>query len=331
MPDESPLSPRFVVWLCDHCLNGIEFDAVQLADREVCRIPCPHCGEETSLQDPPPPPPLVPDEGWTQPVPEEISIAPEPELPVVEPLPPVVSEPVAEIPIVAPHAPPPPLLPEPVVEIPAPPPPTLPVAAEPIKNISPAAPSPPLLPKPIMVSLPPDPLPPTHTRAPADVRWLTDLGVVYFKQHQFGEAFLCFSRAAQQGFATAQFCLAVCYFNGHGTARDEAAALPWLRAAAAQGDVNAEFTLGLAYSLGRGVAPDAVLAAQWLQQAAAHGHPEAILRVGKQPGQPAPAPRAAADQVKTSPPAIKTAPPETNIEKRRHDLQRLVLGLFGKK
>ena len=166
------------------------------------------------------------------------------------------------------------------------------------------------------------------------MRWLTDLGVVYFKQHQFGEAFLCFSRAAQQGFATAQFCLAVCYFNGHGTARNETTALPWLRAAAAQGDANAEFTLGLAYSLGRGVAPDAILAAQWLQQAAAHGHPEAMLRVGKQPGQPAPAPRAAVGQDKIfSPPSVsaETAPPEKTVERRRHDLQRLVLGLFGKK
>ena len=143
---------------------------------------------------------------------------------------------------------------------------------------------------------------------------------------------MCFSRAAQQGFATAQFCLAVCYFNGHGTARDEAAALPWLRQAAAQGDANAEFTLGLAYSLGRGVAPDAALAAQWLQQAAAHGHPEALLRVCNPTSRPAP-PAAAGLEKFSSPPATaaEAAPPEKNLEKRRHDMQRLVLGLFGKK
>jgi hypothetical protein len=288
MPDESPLSPRFVVWPCDHCRNRIEFDAVQLAGRDVCRISCPHCGQETRLQEPPPPPPLIPDEGWTMPAQAETSVAPEPEKIIVEPppRPPVVSEPVAEIP-----------------------------AAEPPTT---------LVPKSITVSLPPDPLPPTHTRAPVDVRWLTDLGVVYFKQHQFGEAFLCFSRAAQQGFATAQFCLAVCYFNGHGTAHDETAALPWLRQAAAQGDANAEFTLGLAYSLGRGVAPDAVLAA--------HDHPEAILRTRNLTGQAAQ--HTATVQDKISPPpamSAETAPPEKTIEKRRHDMQRLVLGLFGKK
>jgi len=163
------------------------------------------------------------------------------------------------------------------------------------------------------------------------VRWLTDLGVVYFRQHQFGEAFLCFRRAAQQGFATAQFCLAVCYFNGHGTVRDEAAALPWLRQAAAQDDANAEFTLGLSYSLGRGVAPDAVLAAQWLQRAIAHGHPEAIVHMRKS-AEASPHPAQVPGKI---PPPLATpgepVPPEKTIERRRHDMQRLVLGLFGKK
>ena len=63
--DENPLEPRFVVWRCDHCRNGIEFDAVQLAGRKSCRTTCPHCGRDTSLQEPPPPPRLIPDEGWT--------------------------------------------------------------------------------------------------------------------------------------------------------------------------------------------------------------------------------------------------------------------------
>jgi hypothetical protein len=326
MTDESPLSPRFVVWRCDHCRNGIEFDAVQLGGREVCRIACPHCGQETSLREPPPPPPLVPDEGWTQPAPVELPVAVEPEKPsftTTSPpiIPPAVSEPLMEIPVA----------PEPK-KIFVEPPPVPPMVRESVKEIPIVAPTPPpLVPKPITVSLPPDPLPPTHTRAPADVRWLTDLGVVYFRQHQFGEAFLCFSRAAQQGFAAAQFCLAVCYFNGHGTARDEAAAIPWLRQAAAQGDTNAEFTLGLAYNLGRGVAPDAVLAAQWLQQAATHGHPEAIVRTRK-PAEATTPPASVPGKI-PSPPATsgEPVPPEKSIERRRHDMQRLVLGLFGKK
>jgi TPR repeat protein len=181
-----------------------------------------------------------------------------------------------------------------------------------------------------MINLPPEPAPPTHTRAAADVRWLTDLGVVYFRQHQFGEAYLCFSRAAEQGFAAAQFCLAVCYFNGQGTAQDEAAAIPWLREAAAQGDGNAEFTLGLAYRLGRGLKRDSLLADQWLRKAAAHGHPEAIRRIEEMPGEGNV--RNIISPVPTSPPVPPApAPPsERNPTKPRHDLQRLILGVFKK-
>lgn len=301
MPDESPLQPRFVIWRCDHCRNGIEFDAVQLGDRAGCRAPCPHCGQETNLQEPPPPPPPVPDEVWSLPAPVEIPPELEPE----------------KTPVVPPLSPPP-----------------IPAAVSKSNGNIPAAGPPPLAPKPIAISLPPDPLPPTHTRGLADARWLTDLGVIYFRQHQFDVAFQCFSRAAQQGFATAQFCLAVCYFNGHGTARNEPAAIPWLHQAAAQADTNAEFTLGLAYSLGRGVAPDAVLADQWLRQAAAHGHPEAILRIRQLTDQLLPAqPANLGPGKKMPPPAPAGEPPspEKTIEKRRHDLQRLVLGLFGKK
>ena len=279
MPDEISLEPRFVVCRCGHCRNGIEFDAVQLAGRAVCRVPCPHCGKATDLREPPPPPALIPDEGWTRPFPEEARTAPPSEKSAAVP------------PRLTPITPP---------------------VIQPGADVSTTI----FMSRPKVVTLPPDPLPPPHSRAPVDVRWLTDLGVVYFRQHQFGEAFLCFRRAAEQGFAAGQFCLAVCYFNGHGTARDEAAALPWLRQAAAQGDANAEFALGLAYSLGRGVAPDAVLAAQWLQQAAAHGHAEAIRRVNEKPA--------------TAPPAAGTLPAEKTGEKRRHDLQRLVLGLFRK-
>jgi hypothetical protein len=201
--------------------------------------------------------------------------------------------------------------------------------AKPIERT--VAPKPvPLVPKPIMVTLPPDPPLPGNMRGPVDVRWLTDLGVVYFKQHQFGEAFMCFSRAAQQGFPTAQFCLAVCYFNGHGVPQDEVAALPWLREAAAQGDANAEFTLGLAYRLGRGIAANEPLAMQWLQKAAAHGHAEAIQRVGgvnKETNV-----SNIISPVRVPSPSAPVAPvPEKNSSKPAHDLQRIILGLFRKK
>ncbi len=165
-----------------------------------------------------------------------------------------------------------------------------------------------------------------------DVRWLTDLGVVYFRQHQYGEAVLCFGRAAEQGFAAAQFCLAVCYFNGQGAEQNEAAAIPWLREAAAQRDANAEFTLGLAYQLGRGVPRDARLADQWLRQAAAHGHAEAARRISE--SSPASAAQNIISPVRpaSSRPPIAAAPAvmDKSPAKAGHDLQRLLLGVFKK-
>jgi hypothetical protein len=308
VPDDLQLEPQFVVCRCDHCRNGIEFDVVQLAGRHSCRVPCPHCSKETTLREPPPPPRLVPDEGWTQPMPgsaapKEISKEPEPikEVPKVVVLP-SAPKPPAAIPL------PDPIPPKPEAKTPRP------------HTVS----QPPAI-KPIVVNLPPNPPPPPRPPGKVDVRWLTDLGVVYFRQHQFSEAYLCFTHAAQQGFATAQFCLAVCYFNGHGTAQNEAAAIPWLQNAAALGDGNAEFTLGLAYRMGRGLPPDETLALQWLHRAARHGHPEAIKLIGD--------PKLAAD-VQSPPPAARSPVEPVSGEAQarpRQDLQRLILGLFRKK
>jgi hypothetical protein len=184
--------------------------------------------------------------------------------------------------------------------------------------------------KPIKIMLPPDPPPPPLTRAPSNVRWLTDLGVVYFRQHQFHEACHCFSRASEQGFAPAQFCLAVCYFNGQGAAPDPAAAIAWLRAAAAQRDANAEFALGMAYRLGQGVAASEELAKQWLRQAAGHGHGEAVKQLGEATGgndsarQKTMAPVPPATAAGAASPAAMPAKP-------RQDLQRMILSLFRKK
>ncbi len=135
--DENPLEPRFVVWRCDRCRNGIEFDAVQLAGRKSCLTTCPHCGQETSLQEPAPPPRLIPDEGWTMPPVTEAVAAPEPEKyvsdppilwptppPPVSPPPVMPAEPAKELPEVRI----PPMALEPKEIAPPPPPPILPPA-----------------------------------------------------------------------------------------------------------------------------------------------------------------------------------------------------------
>ncbi len=334
MADETPWEPRFAVWQCEHCRQAIKFDVVQLAGRNQCRVTCPSCGWETNLQEPPPPPPLlVLDEGWTQPSSAGTAEMPVADKPVVGP-----ATAAAET--------------APWLE-PTPPP----VAAQPKSR--------PAEPEAITVSLPPDPPPPVLTRAPVDVRWVTDLGVAYFRQHQFRDAFQCFSRAAEQGFATAEFCLAVCYLNGQGAAQDDAVALSWLQKAAAQGDANAEFTLGMAYRLGRGVTVDPVRALQWLGQAADRGHSEARKCIAESsvagtgaaetgevgtgvagtsvagpgvvgPGVVETAPTFASLLQKASGvPPPDSVPPhaggEKSADKPRPDLQSLLFGLFRKK
>jgi hypothetical protein len=203
-PPSENLEPRFVTCLCEHCHGGIEFDVAQLGGRSALTISCPHCAQETTLQEPPPPPPLVPE-------------ATEAPAPTAEP------EPIA----------------------PLPPPPT--------RSGPPASPA-------------------AEPSPPPDPKWQTDLGVAHYRQTEFEEAFNCFLPAARQGFSNAQFCVAVCYFNGQGTPRNEREAVHWLRLAAAQGYVNAEFVLGTAFALGRGAERDQVEAAAWFRKAAVRGH-----------------------------------------------------------
>jgi hypothetical protein len=368
MPDGTPLEPRYVVWPCDHCRNGIEFDVVQLAGRYVCRVPCPHCGRETELQEPSRPPRLVPDAGWVLPAgsdtpivrearhltetqPIRIAAAQSPSTSTAKtfypgPAPDSSGASFGELRkvVLLPAQPNPPAI-IPIGETTLPPKPR--VESKPIVPVASTPPPPPalfstvsderFLPPPaavektITVELPPDPpRPPPSAGGPVDARWLTDLGVVYFRQHQFGEAFHCFTHGAQRGFAAAQFCLAVCYLNGHGTAQDDAAALPWLQKAASQGDANAEFTLGMAYFMGRGVARDEALAAHWLQSAARRGHAEALRQIREMNPLPS------GENENFSPPATASIPrvepvPQAETVEPKHELQRLILGLFGKK
>jgi Zn finger protein HypA/HybF involved in hydrogenase expression len=43
------ITAQYVKVPCEHCGNGIEFDASQLAGYETCVVPCPHCGLDTNL------------------------------------------------------------------------------------------------------------------------------------------------------------------------------------------------------------------------------------------------------------------------------------------
>lgn len=61
------------------------------------------------------------------------------------------------------------------------------------------------------------------------------------------EAVKWYRRAAEQGYADAQYNLGVCYKNGTGTQKDEAEAVKWYRLAAEQGHADAQYNLGWCY------------------------------------------------------------------------------------
>ncbi len=80
--------------------------------------------------------------------------------------------------------------------------------------------------------------------------------------------------AAEAGEKKAQARLGLLYYDGSGIlARDDRAALRWLRAAALQNDARSQAFLGIMHAEGRGMTADPVMAQVWLEIAAAQGDP----------------------------------------------------------
>ena len=71
-----------------------------------------------------------------------------------------------------------------------------------------------------------------------------DEGVAAYNTGDFKLAYEEFLKAADQGYATAQFNLALMYYNGRGVPRDYQAAARWYRKAADQGNAKAQYNLG---------------------------------------------------------------------------------------
>ena len=61
------------------------------------------------------------------------------------------------------------------------------------------------------------------------------------------------ARAAEQGFAEAQYELGECYYYGNGIDENETEAVKWYQKAAEQGDTDAQFALGKCYFYGNGI------------------------------------------------------------------------------
>jgi TPR repeat protein len=94
-----------------------------------------------------------------------------------------------------------------------------------------------------------------------------ECGLLGFSQ-DFAEAAEWYRKAAEQGFAKAQYNLGTLYQFGRGVLQDFALAAIWYRKAAEQGDALAQFCIGALYHDGQGVPQNYAQAAAWYRKAA---------------------------------------------------------------
>ena len=98
------------------------------------------------------------------------------------------------------------------------------------------------------------------------------------------EAVKWYRKAAEQGYAKAQYNLGVMYGKGEGVAEDDREAVKWYRKAAEQGIARAQYNLGNRYLRGEGVPEDDQEAVKWLRRAAEQGYARAQLNLGNRYG-----------------------------------------------
>jgi TPR repeat protein/predicted RNA-binding Zn-ribbon protein involved in translation (DUF1610 family) len=94
------------------------------------------------------------------------------------------------------------------------------------------------------------------------------------------EAFRRFSAAAVAGEDSAQYHLALCYYEGISVRKNIEQAVYWMREAAGRGNDYAQYFLADMYRFGVGVRQDHREAALWYKRAAAQGHPNAQNDLG---------------------------------------------------
>jgi TPR repeat protein len=88
-------------------------------------------------------------------------------------------------------------------------------------------------------------------------------------------------KAAEQGYAIAQYNLGFMYDNGRGLTQSSSEAVKWFRKAAEQGHALAQLNLGYAYFLGDGVTESDSEVVKWFRKAAEQGVVDAQLFLGE--------------------------------------------------
>lgn len=105
-------------------------------------------------------------------------------------------------------------------------------------------------------------------------------GKDYYDKEQYSEAVPWFSKAAEQGYADAQFYLGKCYDLGWGVTEDKTQGFAWSRKAAEQGHAEAQHWLGYCYYYGNGVTRNYIQAVAWYRKAAEQGEKYAQYELG---------------------------------------------------
>jgi hypothetical protein len=82
-------------------------------------------------------------------------------------------------------------------------------------------------------------------------------------------------RAADQGYADAQYALGAVHHAGRGALQSFPIAFKWFELAAQQNHADAQHSLGVMYRTGQGVPVDKSKAYIWFNLSAAQGHPRA--------------------------------------------------------
>lgn len=85
-----------------------------------------------------------------------------------------------------------------------------------------------------------------------------------------------YRKAAEQGYAKAQYELSKCYYFGRGVTQDYSEAFFWSSKSADQGNVNGQYALGDCYYFGHGVQQNYEKAVGWYTEAANQGNVSAM-------------------------------------------------------
>ncbi len=89
-----------------------------------------------------------------------------------------------------------------------------------------------------------------------------------------------YKKAAEQGYAKAQFNLGLCYQFGNGVKKDLNEAIKWFRKSAEQSHADAEAKMGYLTVTGTGIRQDFQQAMKWYRLAAEHGDTSAYYQIG---------------------------------------------------